>query len=97
MESRSPSFFHDHVRHVFVDSTPDQMDDIPRLLALCDAAVNLLLFGGSPNLLSHVEALPLERLSINSPYLSFGSSGPDLSHPAFKTLTHLDLLCLLLK
>ncbi|KAJ7142715.1 hypothetical protein C8R44DRAFT_726045 [Mycena epipterygia] len=91
MDSRPPSFFHDHVRHVSVDLAPDQMDDILRLFTLCDATVNVLLFQRCPDLLPRVGVLPLQRLSAFALYLCAGHTGPDLSHPAFKTITHLDL------
>ncbi|KAJ7142731.1 hypothetical protein C8R44DRAFT_974319 [Mycena epipterygia] len=67
------------------------MDDILRLLTLCDATVNLLLLRGSPNLLPRVGVLPLQRLFIFPPYLCSSPAGPDLSHPAFTSITHLDL------
>lgn len=83
------SFFHDHVRHLSLFMDSSDVDSLMRLLALCDATVDLQLFRGSPNLLPLLSALPLRRLSVDLSNLF--PSGRDFSHPLFMNITHLAL------
>ncbi|KAJ7118259.1 hypothetical protein C8R44DRAFT_190392 [Mycena epipterygia] len=89
IESRPLSFFHDHVRHLSLFVESSDVDAIIRLLAVCNATVDLQLFCGSPNLLPLLGALPLRRLSADLSHLF--PSGRDFSHPLFSNITHLAL------
>ncbi|KAJ7081248.1 hypothetical protein C8R44DRAFT_906454, partial [Mycena epipterygia] len=91
IESRPPSFFHAHVRHLcrFLDSK--YLEVVMGLVALCDATSNLQLLGSSrddiPPLLG---ALPLQRLSAKLSSLFPNPSGPNFSHRLRARITHLD-------
>ncbi|KAJ7101890.1 hypothetical protein C8R44DRAFT_808844, partial [Mycena epipterygia] len=91
IESKSPSFFHEHVRHLCLLGQPKQPDDVMRLLSACGATVNVQLFGGGPELLPLLGAIPLHRLSASLTILFPGPTGPDFSHSLFTKITHLDL------
>ncbi|KAJ7473692.1 hypothetical protein B0H11DRAFT_1340732 [Mycena galericulata] len=93
-ESRPPSFFHDHVRHV--QFTAAQTPDIIcKVLSLCDATNSLsaTCLAGSPtlSLLSILGALPLKRLSTVFALLFSGQPIIDFSHALFSDLSHLSL------
>ncbi|KAJ7101872.1 hypothetical protein C8R44DRAFT_808821 [Mycena epipterygia] len=91
-DSKPPSFFHDHVRHICLLDLPEhQLNDIMRVFSICDATVNLQLLRGSPNLLPLLGAMSqLHRLSAVLSEL-FPGPTPDFSHPIFTKITHLDV------
>ncbi|KAJ6545395.1 hypothetical protein B0H19DRAFT_1167567 [Mycena capillaripes] len=91
IESRPASFFHTHVRHIrLFEFYDDVLDDIMKILAVCDATVNLqLLLASADSLLPCLGALPLQRLAVNLRTLF--PSTIDFLHPVFAQITHLDL------
>ncbi|KAJ6589598.1 hypothetical protein B0H19DRAFT_1104232, partial [Mycena capillaripes] len=99
LESKPVAFFHDHVRHVcFVLPRKEVMI---KILSVCDATVNLMIFHGNADasLLPLLGTLPLQRLTIDLSSLfrcgavtRDSALEVDFSHPLFSQITHLHLL-----
>jgi hypothetical protein len=93
MESKPPDFFCNAVRHLALDSLSACSEDQGRqLLALCKGVVN---FGSnygftSPALLPLLAEMRIQRLCLTSADL-FGRKPIDLTHPLFRSVTHLDI------
>ncbi|KAF7366173.1 hypothetical protein MVEN_00494300 [Mycena venus] len=91
MECKQPEFFH-AVHHLAVWYYREMctVEELTRLLTLCKRVVDLS-FGNltDPDLLPIIADMPLQRLSLSLQEL-FGSS-PDLKHPLFDSVTHLDI------
>ncbi|KAJ6563952.1 hypothetical protein B0H19DRAFT_1258480 [Mycena capillaripes] len=88
---KPPTFFRDHVRHIYFLSVPN--DSIVKILSLCNGVVNVAI---SPvadrNIPSILETLPLKRIAISPwPYRPRLIS-TDYHHPLFTRITHLDIL-----
>ncbi|KAJ7464069.1 hypothetical protein FB451DRAFT_1492243 [Mycena latifolia] len=87
------TFFHDHVRHVWLThSDPD--DEIIKLIVVCDSTVNLKVsFYMPPDaLLTLLGSMRVHRLSGYMPDFLHGGSvnSADLSHPSLAQITHLE-------
>ncbi|KAJ7127593.1 hypothetical protein C8R43DRAFT_1210837 [Mycena crocata] len=92
MRAKQASFFHERVRHICFARTSDPQD-IAKILVVCTAAVNIAFFNAEvgASLPPVLAALPLQRLSATLGDL-FYPSAPDLEHPLFANITHLDIL-----
>ncbi|KAJ7847428.1 hypothetical protein B0H13DRAFT_1730318 [Mycena leptocephala] len=92
MGRKPTSFFHDYVRHIqlFISD----MEEITKILSICDATMNLALYAPElPALLPPpLSSLPLQRLSVSAEKLFPGTTARDFSHPFFSQITHLFLL-----
>ncbi|KAJ7144495.1 hypothetical protein C8R44DRAFT_973971, partial [Mycena epipterygia] len=91
LESNPASFFHDHVRHLSLDTFKHSINEIMPVIAVCDATVDIQFFFGCPELLPLLGALPLQRLSARLADLFPDPSGPDFAHPIFTNITHLGI------
>ncbi|KAJ7488926.1 hypothetical protein FB451DRAFT_1390123 [Mycena latifolia] len=90
--SKPTGFFHDRVRHLFIDDDSVPEDDLLLILSSCSGIRSLMLTTcPGPSVLPRLAAIHLRRLSI-SLFELFGSiHAIDLSHPAFTSVTHLEL------
>ncbi|KAJ7481842.1 hypothetical protein FB451DRAFT_1030005 [Mycena latifolia] len=92
---KSASFFHAHVRHLFIDSWDMDPVDQGIILAACTGATNVILLNlANPRpLLTGLSRMPLQQLQANLGSLfSDGTLDPapvDFSHPIFHNITHL--------
>ncbi|KAF8155003.1 hypothetical protein K438DRAFT_1987230 [Mycena galopus ATCC 62051] len=92
---RHAAFLASHVHHLNLSGAVPH-DQLRTLLGVCTSIRTLALWSPlprPPNLLSLLQALPLmTRLSADITHLCGGPLRLDLSHPAFASLTHLDVL-----
>ncbi|KAJ7488967.1 hypothetical protein FB451DRAFT_1552896 [Mycena latifolia] len=88
--SKPADFFHDRVRHLFVETAMDA-DEMPRILDGCSGIQTLALANCvGPSILPSLAAMQLRRLSIDLMELFKGIDSLDLSHPAFIFVTHFE-------
>ncbi|KAJ7081426.1 hypothetical protein C8R44DRAFT_992302 [Mycena epipterygia] len=88
-DSKPASFFHDRVRHLFVERL--EVDELREIISACSGIQSLILmFSTGPSILADLGAMRLRRLSF---YLKEISTTKciDLSHSMFTSVTHLDL------
>ncbi|KAJ6501848.1 hypothetical protein C8R45DRAFT_1189617 [Mycena sanguinolenta] len=90
LESRSASFFHDHVRHLALTNVPENTTAL--ILPRCSGAFRLAIFQISPDpsWVPMIATMGLQHISVDINPL-FGDSEVDLHHHAFSRLSHLDL------
>ncbi|KAJ7443136.1 hypothetical protein FB451DRAFT_1437787 [Mycena latifolia] len=94
-KSKPVSFFHNAVRHLFLDTSASRtFDEVVEVLKLCTGLVEFASYGDflDPMLLSMLAELPLRRLSTDLYRLFDGYESIDLTHPVFASLTHLEIL-----
>lgn len=91
LESKSASFWHDHVRHICLGYLSD--DDTAPILSKCTGILSLAIFHGGPGLvcLPFMGVMPLVRLSTSLGRLFGSDEGVDFDHPLFAHLTHLEV------
>ncbi|KAJ7896130.1 hypothetical protein B0H13DRAFT_2034456 [Mycena leptocephala] len=91
IKSKPADFFANAVRHLCLDSFILEQES-RQILEVCCGVINLALNHNhtKPNLLPILSTMCLQRLSVFLHRL-FGRT-PDLLHPLFASLTHLDLL-----
>lgn len=91
MGTKPPEFFH-AVRHLalWYSSEICSVDDVKQLLTLCKGVVDLS-YGNlaDASLLPILAEMHLQRLSVCLEELFSGP--PDLTHPLFRSITHLDI------
>ncbi|KAJ7471063.1 hypothetical protein FB451DRAFT_1252913 [Mycena latifolia] len=96
IDSRTSSFFHDHVRHLSLTCVYGRLATLKEnlfILSKCTGIVNLELshVSAHPTLLPVMSTLPLVRL-VAALQLLFGPSvNIDFGHKLFSRLTHLDI------
>ncbi|KAJ7476440.1 hypothetical protein FB451DRAFT_1557349 [Mycena latifolia] len=94
-KSKPASFFHNAVRHLCLDSSASwTFQEAVEVLKLCTGLVEFASDGDflHPTLLPILGKLPLRRLSTDLYRLFDGYESIDLTHPAFVSLTHLEIL-----
>jgi hypothetical protein len=91
IKSKPADFFANAVRHLCLESFMLEQES-RQILEVCCGAINLALTATHtmPTILPILSAMCLQRLSVFLHRL-FGRT-PDLLHPLFASLTHLDLL-----
>ncbi|KAJ6501849.1 hypothetical protein C8R45DRAFT_974491 [Mycena sanguinolenta] len=90
MESKSASFFHDHVRHLALTNVPSNAGAL--IILRCSGALGLAIFQTAPNStwLPAIAAMGPLQISVDINPL-FGYYGVDFHHHVFARLSHLDL------
>ncbi|KAJ6452310.1 hypothetical protein C8R47DRAFT_1169252 [Mycena vitilis] len=94
MDSRPPEFFQRSVRQLFIEtSTLIPPYKTSELLSLCSKAVNFALFSHfpAPALLPILGGMRLRRLSASLTCIFGTSRAIDLTHPLFRSITHLEV------
>ncbi|KAJ7173451.1 hypothetical protein C8R46DRAFT_115202 [Mycena filopes] len=94
LDNRSPDFFTAHVKSLCIPGDIEQ-PDAERVLKACQGVDNLAIWLPlHPNapLFPFVSSLRPIRLSINVPALCGSPCEPDLKHPFFSRVTHLELV-----
>ncbi|KAJ7480867.1 hypothetical protein FB451DRAFT_154011 [Mycena latifolia] len=94
-KSKPASFFHNAVRHLFLDTSASwTFDEAVQVLKVCTGLAEFASYGDllDPTLLPILGGLPLRRLSTDLYRLFDGYESIDLMHPAFASLTHLEIL-----
>ncbi|KAJ7443153.1 hypothetical protein FB451DRAFT_95501, partial [Mycena latifolia] len=93
--SKPASFFHNAVRHLFLDTSASwTLDEAVEVLKVCTGLEEFASYGNflDPTLLPILGELPLRRLSTDLYRLFDGYESIDLTHPVFTSLTHLEIL-----
>ncbi|KAJ7172808.1 hypothetical protein C8R43DRAFT_977624 [Mycena crocata] len=93
-QARQDNFLGDAVRHLFLDSpAPWSLEEAQDILKHCTGLVNFAAHAEfcSPTLLPILGGIHLKRLSCSLVYLFGGRDLVNLHHPAFSSLTHLDI------
>ncbi|KAJ7088702.1 hypothetical protein C8R44DRAFT_444000 [Mycena epipterygia] len=96
MKTKPPSFFENGIRHLFLAQTLPRWseEDVCGLLRLCPRLVSLTIISGfayHPLLPILLGMQQLRRWNGSLKDLFGGSSAVDLSHPAFRNITHMDI------
>ncbi|KAJ7098961.1 hypothetical protein C8R44DRAFT_356153 [Mycena epipterygia] len=88
--TKSPAFFREHVRHLYVGRGAITGVDLDTVLSTCSGVQNLFLFTLTsdvhPNLLVLLAPMPLRRLCIDLQCM-FESKAIDFSHAIFTNIT----------
>ncbi|KAJ7446353.1 hypothetical protein FB451DRAFT_1291961 [Mycena latifolia] len=93
-KSKPASFFHNAVRHLFLDtSTTWTFDEAREVLKLCTGLVAFVSWGdyADPALFPILKELPLRRLSTDLHCLFGAYESIDLTHSLFTFITHLEI------
>jgi hypothetical protein len=85
--SKPGSFFHRHVRHVFIADTP--INDIQTILSVCTGIQDLMISIQAESITRTIAALKPRRLSLFWEYI-LGYTNP--RQPMFSFLTHFHIL-----
>ncbi|KAJ7112712.1 hypothetical protein C8R44DRAFT_249952 [Mycena epipterygia] len=92
--TKTPSFLHDAVRHVSLESTTLWLpEEIIAVLKLCTGIVNLSIsvdYMNASDILAQLAQMQLQRLACSLPSL-FAENAIDMRHPVFSSITHLDI------
>ncbi|KAJ7443132.1 hypothetical protein FB451DRAFT_1296298 [Mycena latifolia] len=94
-KSKPASFFHNAVRHLCMDTSASwTFQEAVEVLKVCTGLVDFASEGDflDPTLLPILGKLPLRRLSTDLYRLFDGYESIDLTHPVFRSLTHLEIL-----
>ncbi|KAF8208734.1 hypothetical protein K438DRAFT_1961303 [Mycena galopus ATCC 62051] len=94
-KSKSSDFFHNAVRHLFLDgiSTSWTAEEATDLLRLCTGVVNLGAIGkfSNPSLLPILARMKVQRMAGSLDVLFGDYQSIDLTHQAFSYITHIDI------
>ncbi|KAJ7112710.1 hypothetical protein C8R44DRAFT_985098 [Mycena epipterygia] len=91
--TKTPSFLHDAVRHVFLESnTLWSPEETIIILKFCTGVVNLAITDCTDpaGILAQLAQMQLQRLACCLPSL-FAENAIDMRHPLFSSITHLDI------
>ncbi|KAJ7131440.1 hypothetical protein C8R44DRAFT_57621 [Mycena epipterygia] len=91
---KPPSFFHDRVRHLFVQRIVLNVADLGEILSACSGLRSLVLMdseSAEPSLLPRLAATKPRRLCLFLKQIFGAEELIDLSHSMFTSVTHLDL------
>ncbi|KAJ7443119.1 hypothetical protein FB451DRAFT_95193 [Mycena latifolia] len=94
IKTKPPSFFHNAVRHMFLDTSASwTFDEAKEVLKVCTGLVDFGTWGDftDPTILPILKELPLRSLSMDLYHLFGTYEAIDLTHPLFTSLTHLEI------
>jgi len=93
--SKSPAFFHNAVRHLLLDgvSTEWSVEEANDVLRVCTGVVNFAAIGklSNPTLLPILAGMNVQRMAGCLEVLFGDHRYIDMTHPAFTSITHLDI------
>ncbi|KAJ7883856.1 hypothetical protein B0H14DRAFT_3746103 [Mycena olivaceomarginata] len=92
IKAKPPSFFHNAVRHLFLDGSDEwSMEEARQLLKLCKGAVTFAVVGrfSNPTLLPILAEMQIQRMSVVLAPLFGGRQFIDLRNQSFASITHL--------
>ncbi|KAJ7744290.1 hypothetical protein DFH07DRAFT_943068 [Mycena maculata] len=91
-KSKPPSFFHGHVRHLFVRGGRWTESELNNVLSTCGGIQSLVFLRGvTASLLPSLGAMKLRRLGLYLEELFLGMDSINLAHPAFSFITHFEI------